>query len=232
MRGQRGTTLGDGSGQLIERQHDTRRLEFGEGTRMVEVDAAGPHLDHAAGRAGFHFRRRCRRRTRWRECGTCRPGRTRWSPGCRRCRGRTWRRCWTRRARPPACGRRPRRTSRRVRRWQWCRGRCGTAAGRSKRCLYIRTTSAAARLTNRSTSPSSRISRSDSVKKCPEPVSAQAQRGGAAPSGRHRAGVRGGEMAVSPGPASTTSPAKAGAEARQRRHPPGQAPRARARRDA
>src|SRR5215204_3019746 len=49
--------------------------------------------------------------------------------------------------------------------------------GNLKSCLYIRTTSAAARLTNRSTSSSSPIIARHSLKKCPDPVSAQPQRG-------------------------------------------------------
>src|SRR5829696_1955853 len=49
--------------------------------------------------------------------------------------------------------------------------------GRVNSCLYIRTTSAAALLTNRSTSSSPRIIARHSLKKCPDPVSAQPQRG-------------------------------------------------------
>src|SRR5215510_10416453 len=49
--------------------------------------------------------------------------------------------------------------------------------GRLKSCLYMRTTSDAARVTNRSTSSSSRIIARHSLKKCPDPVSAQPQRG-------------------------------------------------------
>src|SRR5271154_1875920 len=50
-------------------------------------------------------------------------------------------------------------------------------AGKASCCLYIRKTSLAARLTNRSTCSRSRISPRHSLKKCPEPVSAHPQRG-------------------------------------------------------
>jgi len=49
--------------------------------------------------------------------------------------------------------------------------------GRSCSCLYMRTTSAAALLTNKSTWSSAWIMARHSLKKCPEPVSAQAHRG-------------------------------------------------------
>ena len=52
-----------------------------------------------------------------------------------------------------------------------------TVSGRFKSCLYIRTTSAAALLTKRSTWSRVRIISRHSVKKCPEPVRAQPQRG-------------------------------------------------------
>ena len=49
--------------------------------------------------------------------------------------------------------------------------------GRLRSCLYMRSTSPAALLTNRSTSSSARIATRHSLKKCPDPVSAQPQRG-------------------------------------------------------
>src|SRR5262245_3613475 len=49
--------------------------------------------------------------------------------------------------------------------------------GRLRSCLYMRRTSVAALLTNRSTSSSARIATRHSLKKCPDPVSAQPQRG-------------------------------------------------------
>src|SRR6185503_5417819 len=49
--------------------------------------------------------------------------------------------------------------------------------GRLRSCLYMRSTSPAALLTNKSTSSSARTAARHSLKKCPDPVSAQPQRG-------------------------------------------------------
>src|SRR5215813_15153246 len=49
--------------------------------------------------------------------------------------------------------------------------------GSARSCLYMRRTSLAALLTNRSTFSSVRIASRHSLKKCPDPVSAHPQRG-------------------------------------------------------
>src|SRR5215475_13005586 len=52
-----------------------------------------------------------------------------------------------------------------------------TDVGSARSCLYMRRTSLAALLTNRSTFSSVRIASRHSLKKCPDPVSAHPQRG-------------------------------------------------------
>ena len=84
-----------GRGQFAPATAPRASLELGEAPRVLEVDARADRPAPCPSAPRGPSPARCRRRTRSPARGICRPGRTRWWPGCRRCRERIWRPCWT-----------------------------------------------------------------------------------------------------------------------------------------